>query len=117
MLWKGTCACDCNPSAQLPYARQQWFLESGASPSSSVPRSVAGAGMPKAVGTCPGLDLRWWRQGSLLMFPKLGLFLPALLEAGQDLVSVDAARVSQVSPFIHLKRDERECFGRPLAKI
>lgn len=54
--WEGTCDLDRDPSAQLPSTRQQWFLESKANPLSSVPRSVAGAGMPKALCTCPGLD-------------------------------------------------------------
>lgn len=54
--WEGTCNFDGNPVAQLPSTRQQWFLESRASPSSSVPRSVAGAEMPKALCTCPVLN-------------------------------------------------------------
>ena len=51
------------------------------------------------------LALTDWRQGSLLvLLPKLGLLLLVLLQTGQDLVSVYTTLVSQVSPFIHLKR-------------
>lgn len=59
-----------------------------------------------------------WKQGILpVLLPKLELFLPTLLGMGQDQGSVHPARVSQVSPFLSRKRDERNALVRPLAKI
>lgn len=49
--------------------------------------------MPKAFCTCPGVDRLMGAGQPTSVLPKSELFLPTLIETGQDLVSVHTALV------------------------